>query len=304
MSIEINQLTKVYGEQKAINNISFSIGAGEVVGFLGPNGAGKSTTMKILSGFIPATSGTAKVMGIDVAKDPLAVKKRIGYLPELNPLYDDMFIVEYLQFNADIYQLKNAKQEIERVINKTGLSVERHKKISQLSKGYRQRVGLAQALLNNPDVLILDEPTSGLDPNQMSEIRQLIANLSKEKTILLSTHIMQEVEAMCNRVIIINRGSIVADDTVSNVKQQISSGNKEVYIRFRDVVDAASLLQLQGVKKVESAAEGGFTISANQGADLAAILFKFAVESNTVIIEQKEIKESLEAVFQELTKNV
>ena len=181
MSIEINQLTKVYGEQKAINNISFSIGAGEVVGFLGPNGAGKSTTMKILSGFIPATSGTAKVMGIDVAKDPLAVKKRIGYLPELNPLYDDMFIVEYLQFNADIYQLKNAKQEIERVINKTGLSVERHKKISQLSKGYRQRVGLAQALLNNPDVLILDEPTSGLDPNQMSEIRQLIANLSKEK---------------------------------------------------------------------------------------------------------------------------
>ena len=304
MSIEINQLTKVYGEQKAINNISFSVGAGEVVGFLGPNGAGKSTTMKILSGFIPATSGTAKVMGIDVAKDPLAVKKRIGYLPELNPLYDDMFIVEYLQFNADIYQLKNAKQEIERVINKTGLSVERHKKISQLSKGYRQRVGLAQALLNNPDVLILDEPTSGLDPNQMSEIRQLIANLSKEKTILLSTHIMQEVEAMCNRVIIINRGSIVADDTVSNVKQQISSGNKEVYIRFRDVVDAASLLQLQGVKKVESAAEEGFTISANQGADLAAILFKFAVESNTVIVEQKEIKESLEAVFQELTKNV
>ncbi|MEN8697222.1 MAG: ATP-binding cassette domain-containing protein, partial [Bacteroidia bacterium] len=235
---------------------------------------------------------------------PLAVKKRIGYLPELNPLYDDMFIVEYLQFNADIYQLKNAKQEIERVINKTGLSVERHKKISQLSKGYRQRVGLAQALLNNPDVLILDEPTSGLDPNQMSEIRQLIANLSKEKTILLSTHIMQEVEAMCNRVIIINRGSIVADDTVSNVKQQISSGNKEVYIRFRDVVDAASLLQLQGVKKVESAAEEGFTVSANQGADLAAILFKFAVESNTVIVEQKEIKESLEAVFQELTKNV
>lgn len=304
MSIEINQLTKVYGEQKAINNISFSVGAGEVVGFLGPNGAGKSTTMKILSGFIPATSGTAKVMGIDVAKDPLAIKKRIGYLPELNPLYDDMFIVEYLQFNADIYQLKNAKQEIERVINKTGLSVERHKKISQLSKGYRQRVGLAQALLNNPDVLILDEPTSGLDPNQMSEIRQLIANLSKEKTILLSTHIMQEVEAMCNRVIIINRGSIVADDTVSNVKQQISSGNKEVYIRFRDVVDAASLLQLQGVKKVESAAEGGFTISANQGADLAAILFKFAVESNTVIVEQKEIKESLEAVFQQLTKNV
>ncbi|MDB4173197.1 ATP-binding cassette domain-containing protein [Bacteroidia bacterium] len=304
MSIEINQLTKVYGEQKAINNISFSIGAGEVVGFLGPNGAGKSTTMKILSGFIPATSGTVKVMGIDVAKDPLAVKKRIGYLPELNPLYDDMFIVEYLQFNADIYQLKNAKQEIERVINKTGLSVERHKKISQLSKGYRQRVGLAQALLNNPDVLILDEPTSGLDPNQMSEIRQLIANLSKEKTILLSTHIMQEVEAMCNHVIIINRGSIVAHDTVSNVKQQISSGNKEVYIRFRDVVDAASLLQLQGVKKVESAAEGGFTISANQGADLAAILFKFAVESNTVIVEQKEIKESLEAVFQELTKNV
>ena len=204
MSIEIKNLTKVYGTQKAIDSISFSISAGEIVGFLGPNGAGKSTTMKILSGYIPQTSGNASILGMDVAKEPLKIKERVGYLPELNPLYNEMYIKEYLQFNADIYKIKNAKEAIEHVIEITGLTLERKKKIGQLSKGYKQRVGLAQALLNNPDVLILDEPTSGLDPNQMTEIRKLIVELGKNKTILLSTHIMQEVEAMCSRVIIIN----------------------------------------------------------------------------------------------------
>ncbi|MDG2454400.1 MAG: ATP-binding cassette domain-containing protein [Bacteroidia bacterium] len=304
MSIEIINLTKVYGNQKAIDNISFSIEAGEVVGFLGPNGAGKSTTMKILSGYIPQTSGTAKVMGIDVTTDPLNVKRKIGYLPELNPLYDDMYIVEYLQFNADIYQLKNAKKEIERVILKTGLTLERAKKIGQLSKGYRQRVGLAQALLNDPDVLILDEPTNGLDPNQMGEIRRLIASLSKDKTILLSTHIMQEVEAMCTRVVIINRGHIVADDSVVNVKKEMSAGLKKVLIRFRDAVNKHDLAKLIGIEKVVQEESNGFTVTGGKDTDLASVLFQFAVDAETVIIEQREIEETLESVFQQLTNNV
>ncbi len=304
MSIEIYNLTKVYGDQKAIDNISFSMRAGEVVGFLGPNGAGKSTTMKILSGYIPQTSGTAKIMGIDIAEDPLEVKRKIGYLPELNPLYDDMYIVEYLQFNADIYQLKNAKEDIERVIQKTGLNLERTKKIGQLSKGYRQRVGLAQALLNDPDVLILDEPTNGLDPNQMGEIRRLIASLSKEKTILLSTHIMQEVEAMCSRVVIINKGHIVADDSVINVKKEMSAGRKEVLIRFRDAINKQDLAKQIGIDKVVHEDNNGFTVTGAKDTDLASVLFQFAVDADTVIIEQREKEETLESVFQQLTKNV
>lgn len=304
MSIEIKNLTKLYGTQKAIDNISFSIQAGEVVGFLGPNGAGKSTTMKILSGYIPQSSGTAKVVGLDVTAEPLKVKSKIGYLPELNPLYDDMYIVEYLRFNADIYQLKNAKEAIERVIEKTGLELERRKKIGQISKGYRQRVGLAQALLNDPEVLILDEPTNGLDPNQMGEIRRLIANLSKDKTILLSTHIMQEVEAMCSRVIIINKGTIVADDSVANIKKEMTSNNKQVYIRFRDVVQKEDLLAIDVVKDVREQDSNGFNITADTNVDLAAVLFQFAVDKQTVIVEQREKEETLESVFQQLTKNV
>jgi len=304
MSIEIKNLTKLYGTQKAIDNISFSIQAGEVVGFLGPNGAGKSTTMKILSGYIPQSSGAAKVVGLDVTAEPLKVKSKIGYLPELNPLYDDMYIVEYLRFNADIYQLKNAKEAIERVIEKTGLELERRKKIGQISKGYRQRVGLAQALLNDPEVLILDEPTNGLDPNQMGEIRRLIANLSKDKTILLSTHIMQEVEAMCSRVIIINKGTIVADDSVANIKKEMTSNNKQVYIRFRDVVQKEDLLAIDVVKDVREQDSNGFNITADTNVDLAAVLFQFAVDKQTVIVEQREKEETLESVFQQLTKNV
>lgn len=304
MSIEINNLTKLYGQQKAIDNISFSIKAGEVVGFLGPNGAGKSTTMKILSGYIPQTTGTAEVMGINVAAYPLAVKQKIGYLPELNPLYDDMYIVEYLQFNADIYRLRNAKEEIERVIEKTGLTAERRKKIGQLSKGYRQRVGIAQALLNNPEVLILDEPTNGLDPNQMGEIRRLIANLSEDKTILLSTHIMQEVEAMCSRVIIINKGRIVADDSVENIKKHLSNGSQEIYIKFKNTINIEEMLKLNSIQNVVADGQNGFVVTAKKEVDLASVLFQFAIDSKTVIAEQREKEETLESVFQQLTNNV
>lgn len=219
MSVKVEQLTKVYGEQVAVDHISFEIKKGEIVGFLGPNGAGKSTTMKILTGYIPATSGMATVAGFDVTDEHQNVQKRIGYLPESNPLYFDMYIREYLEFLAGVHQLgTQGKQRIQEVIEQTGLRVEEKKKIGALSKGYKQRVGLAQAMLHNPEVLILDEPTSGLDPNQIVEIRDLIKNFGQSKTVILSTHIMQEVEAMCDRVIIINKGKLVADDTLKNLQ--------------------------------------------------------------------------------------
>lgn len=214
MSIQVKALTKIYGAQRAVNGITFSLKKGEIVGFLGPNGAGKSTTMKMITGYLPPTSGEASVLGFDIQKQPLEVRKRVGYLPEANPLYYDMYVREYLEFSAGIHKLSQAGQAIEEMVRITGLSKEAHKKIGALSKGYKQRVGLAQAMLHNPDVLILDEPTSGLDPNQIVEIRELIATIGKEKTVLLSTHIMQEVQAMCKRVIIINNGSIVADDYI------------------------------------------------------------------------------------------
>ncbi|MDB4921035.1 ATP-binding cassette domain-containing protein [Mucilaginibacter sp.] len=217
MSIQVKALTKLYGDQKAVDSISFNAGPG-VLGFLGPNGAGKSTTMKILTGFIPQTSGTASVCGYDVVTQSLEVRRHIGYLPESNPLYPDMYVKESLGFIAGIHQIQEPEKRIANIIEQTGLGPEQHKKIAQLSKGYRQRVGLAQALLHNPDVLILDEPTSGLDPNQLIGIRQLITDLGKTKTIILSTHIMQEVEAVCNQVIIINKGKIVADDTLHNLR--------------------------------------------------------------------------------------
>ncbi len=226
MSILVESLTKTYGTQKAIDGISFTANTG-VLGFLGPNGAGKSTTMKILTGFIPQTSGKASVCGFDVEKDALAVKRNIGYLPESNPLYTDMYVKESLEFIAGIHQLNSPAQRIAAIIEQTGLGPEQHKKIGQLSKGYRQRVGLAQAILHNPQVLILDEPTSGLDPNQLIGIRQLILDLGKTKTIILSTHIMQEVEAVCNQVIIINKGKIVADDSLAGLKEKSNSKSLE-----------------------------------------------------------------------------
>lgn len=221
MSIKVQHLSKVYGTQKAVDNISFEVNKGEILGFLGPNGAGKSTTMKILTGYIPATEGTAEVNGFNVRTSPIQVKNNIGYLPEHNPLYLDMYVKEFLGFIGSLYGLKGRELEIriDNTIERVGLSLEKHKKIGQLSKGYRQRVGLAQALIHNPDVLILDEPTTGLDPNQLVEIRDLIKNIGKDKTVIFSTHIMQEVEAICDRVVIINRGKIVVDSTLSNLKK-------------------------------------------------------------------------------------
>jgi len=223
MSIEINNLTKVYGEQKAVNNISFTINKGEIVGFLGPNGAGKSTTLKIITGYLAATSGTVKVAGLDIAKNPIECKQKIGYLPESNPLYNDMYVKEYLNFIAGVHHNKSlgiGHQSLEEIINKVGLQLEQNKKIAQLSKGYKQRVGLAAALIHQPEVLILDEPTSGLDPNQIIEIRNLIKEQGKDKTILFSSHILQEVTAICNRIIIINKGIIVADDSLENLTKK------------------------------------------------------------------------------------
>jgi len=220
MSIEINHLTKVYGEQKAVNNISFTINKGEIVGFLGPNGAGKSTTLKIITGYLAATSGTVKVAGLDIATHPIECKQKIGYLPESNPLYNDMYVKEYLNFIAGVHHNKSlgiGHQSLEEIINKVGLQLEQNKKIAQLSKGYKQRVGLAAALIHQPEVLILDEPTSGLDPNQIIEIRNLIKEQGKDKTVLFSSHILQEVTAICNRIIIINKGNIVADDSLQNL---------------------------------------------------------------------------------------
>src|SRR6195952_3735217 len=219
MSIEVKGLTKLYGEQKAVDDISFAAAKGEIVGFLGPNGAGKSTTMKIITGYLLADAGTAMVCGIDVKSQPLETKKKIGYLPEANPLYYDMYVREYLDFVSDVHEIKNKKQKIEDVIATVGLTVEANKKVGQLSKGYKQRVGLAAALIHDPEVLILDEPTSGLDPNQIVEIREVIKRLGKDKTVLFSSHILQEVQAICDRVIIINKGIIVADDELAQLQQ-------------------------------------------------------------------------------------
>ena len=303
MSIEVKNLTKVYGSQKAIDQVSFSIGSGEIVGFLGPNGAGKSTTMKILSGYISKTSGEAEVLGLDVSSNGIAIKKKIGYLPELNPLYGEMYVKEYLEFTANIHDIKNTKKAIDNVINSTGLTLESTKKISQLSKGYKQRVGLAQALINDPDVLILDEPTSGLDPNQMKEIRQLILSLGKNKTILLSSHIMQEVEAMCNRVIIINQGKIIADDTIQSIKKNRNEDQVYTLVTFKDKINEEQLMTIKGVQSVELSGNNTYSVCTKKSADAAEILFNFAIASKTIILEQKSKEKSLESIFEFLTKN-
>src|SRR3569833_3015624 len=235
MSLQVSQLLKIYGAQKAVNNISFTVNKGEIVGFLGPNGAGKSTTMKMITGYLTPDAGTALVCGINVQQNPIEVKKKIGYLPEANPLYYEMYVREYLSFVAGVHKLPNTKQAIDGVIELTGLTLESKKKIGQLSKGYKQRVGLAAALLHEPEVLILDEPTSGLDPNQIIEIRDTIRKLGKNKTVLFSSHILQEVEAMCDRVIIINKGKIVADDKLSNLQQRSSSSI--VRVQFKEALE-------------------------------------------------------------------
>lgn len=294
----VEQLSKVYGTQRAVDNISFEARPGKILGFLGPNGAGKSTTMKIITGFIPQTSGSVKVCGFDVETQSQEVRKRVGYLPEHNPLYLDMYVKEYLLFVAGIHQVANAAQRIAAMIEKTGLQREQHKLIGQLSKGYRQRVGLAQAMLHDPEVLILDEPTSGLDPNQLSEIRKLIRELGKEKTVILSTHIMQEVEAICDQVVIINKGQIVANDATSSLKEH-TSGKLIYRVVFDQDVTKSALNGISGLKVLEGAGKVWQLESA--GTDAAEKLFDFAKKQNVLLQEITKDESKLEDVFRKLT---
>ena len=298
MSIEVISVSKFYGTQKALNNVSFKVGKPEIVGFLGPNGAGKSTMMKILTTFINASEGSALVNGYDVVKNTMNVQKSVGYLPEHNPLYLDMYIKEYLAFNASIYKV--SKNRIEEVIELTGLTPESHKKIGQLSKGYRQRVGLANALLHDPEVLILDEPTTGLDPNQLIEIRNLIKSIGKTKTVFLSTHIMQEVEAICDRVIIINKGEIVADKKLKDLreeKQQI------VIVEFDYRVEDAFLLKLPKVQLVKNTHDFVYEITFSTSEDMRSYVFDFAHDNQLKILQLNQKNVSLENLFRDLTAN-
>lgn len=300
MSLEITNLSKTYGQQKAVNDISFKIERGEIVGFLGPNGAGKSTTMKIITGFLPPTSGKVLVEGMDVAARSLAIKKITGYLPEHNPLYLDMYVQEYLHFVGKLYKLPAAllKQRIAEVIDRCGLALEQHKKIEALSKGYRQRVGLAQALIHDPAVLILDEPTSGLDPNQIIEIRKLIKDVSENKTVLFSTHIMQEVQVLCDRVIVINKGEIVADDQLQNLLRS-KEGLVVVIVEFEGAISVTELHQLPGVKEVSVIAGKKFKIVSDT--DLRSELFRLAADKNLSLIGLRQEENSLEDIFRGLT---
>ena len=298
MSIEVQNISKVYGEQKALNNISFSVNTGEIVGFLGPNGAGKSTLMKILTTYINATKGAAKVSDFDVDTNKQDVQKNVGYLPEHNPLYLDMYVKEYLKFNANIYNISNTR--INDVIVLTGLSPEAHKKIGELSKGYRQRVGLANALLHDPSVLILDEPTTGLDPNQLVDIRHLIKNIGEDKTVFLSTHIMQEVEAICDRVIIINKGEIVADKKLKDLRD---SKQQTVIVEFDYRVEDAFLLKLPQVKTVKNTFDFNYEITFSTTEDMRSHVFDFAHDNDLKILKLNQKNASLESLFRELTSD-
>ena len=301
MSIEVKGLLKIYGAQKAVNNISFKVDKGEIVGFLGPNGAGKSTTMKIITGYLQQTGGSAFVCGINVADEPLEAKKKIGYLPEANALYYDMYVKEYLGFIAEVHKLNGkTKQRIEKVIQLTGLSVESKKKIGQLSKGYKQRVGLASALIHDPEVLILDEPTSGLDPNQIIEIREVIKKQGQDKTVLFSTHILQEVEAICDRVIIINNGILVADDKLSTL-QRGNIDNHIVAVQFKEKVDKTILQQLNGVAKIEEPQLSHFKLQTSNPESVRKQILEFALQQNLNIISLQSENHSLEDIFKSLT---
>ncbi len=302
MSITVKNITKLYGTQKALDDVSFEIPGKQVVGFLGPNGAGKSTMMKIITCFIPQTSGTTSVCGYDVTEQSIEVRKNVGYLPEHNPLYLEMYVKEYLEFIAGIHHLNGSKgKRIAEMIEMTGLQVEQRKKIGALSKGYRQRVGLAQALIHNPKVLILDEPTSGLDPNQLSEIRSLIKEIGKEKTVVFSTHIMQEVEAVCNRVIIISKGKIVANENTSVLQQQSSEGNF-ILVEFDKTVIRYQLEKIQGVIKVESVNEKLWRLKTSMDSDVRTDIFNFAVNNHLTVLSMQKEEQKLEDVFHQLTK--
>jgi len=301
MSIEVKDLVKIYGEQKALDCISFTVGKGEIVGFLGPNGAGKSTTMKILTGYLGQDGGQAIVCGLSVGEQPLATKKKIGYLPESNPLYPDMYVGEYLDFIADIHHLADKKARIEAVITLVGLTPESKKRLGQLSKGYRQRVGLAAALLHEPEVLILDEPTSGLDPNQIIEIRDVIKRLGKDKTILFSSHILQEVEALCDRVIIINKGKLVADSQLSLLRAQKDSSAGMIRVAFRELPESELLESLDGVQSVSQLSDGQWELQTSSPDRVKKQLMELALRNNWNIITLQSETRSLEDVFRQLT---
>jgi ABC-2 type transport system ATP-binding protein len=299
MSIEVKNLFKYYGQQAAVNDVSFSVKQGEILGFLGPNGAGKSTTMKIITGFIPPHSGEVTVCGLKVDVDNLEARKLIGYLPENNPLYLDMYVKEYLEFVGGIYKINKVKSRVNEMIDAVGLGIEQNKKIGALSKGYRQRVGLAQAIIHDPKVLILDEPTSGLDPNQLVEIRELIRTIGQQKTVMFSTHIMQEAEAICDRLVIINNGRIVANDRALSLQEK--NEEQTSYIEFNQVVSKTQLAKIVGVKKVE-AIKNGWLVSANQKIDLNKEIALHAQQEGWLILTLKTEKKTLEEVFRNLTK--
>ncbi len=307
MVLQADQLGKLYGQQWAVRDLSFGIGKGEIVGFLGPNGAGKSTTMKILTGFIPPSAGKASVCGLDVDGESLELRRRIGYLPEHNPLYLDLYVVEYLEFVARLFGLSRKRERIREMIAMTGLEPERHKRIRQLSKGYRQRVGLAQAMINDPEVLILDEPTTGLDPNQLADIRELIRELGREKTVLLSTHIMQEVQALCDRVLIIHQGRLVADSPTAELAAR-ASGTETLTVRFKEPVPGEAFARLRGVTAAKTLPEGDAQAKVWQlqlspdATDIEEAVFRLAVDKGYTLLGSERSKQNLEDVFRALTK--
>jgi len=301
MAIVISNITKKFGKQKALDKVNFSVEKGELLGFLGPNGAGKSTLMKIITGFLPADSGEVQIDNQKVTTDNIEIRKNIGYLPENNPLYTDLFVKEYLELTAGFYKLKNKKQQVAEMVELTGLGDEQHKKIGALSKGYRQRVGLAQALIHDPGILILDEATTGLDPNQLEEIRGLICTISREKTVILSSHIMQEVEAVCNRVLIINKGKIVADGGISEIKAGKLQNSQQVVAGFAEPVASDQLLS---VKEIKSATQDGsnWLIESDGSTDIRPLIFRFAVENNLTLLTLQEKQQNLESIFHQLTR--
>ncbi len=298
MSIVVKSVTKIYGKQKALDNVSFTVEPGNIVGFLGPNGAGKSTMMKIITCFIPQTAGDVKVCGFDVVEQPIEVKKQVGYLPEHNPLYLDMYVKEYLDFIAGVHKIKDRKERVKEMIDIVGLEIEQNKKIGALSKGYRQRVGLAQAMIHDPKVLVLDEPTTGLDPNQLEEIRGLIKNISKDKTIMLSTHIMQEVEAICDKTIIINKGKIVANDDTQHLRQEKT--NIVLTVEFDKEVSQKDLQAIAGVIQVKNKTATTWVFEVKDDS-VRNDIFQYAVKKELVVLTMQKETQSLEQIFKKLT---
>lgn len=301
MSILVENVSKVYGKQKALDQVSFSVNPGEIVGFLGPNGAGKSTMMKIITGFIPATDGNVKVCEMDVVEKPIEVKKKIGYLAEQNPLYYDMYVREYLHFICGIYKMRDTRKRVDEIIETVGLSIEQNKKIGQLSKGYKQRVGLAQALLHDPEVLILDEPTTGLDPNQLDEIRGLIKKIGAQKTVMLSTHIMQEVEAICDRVIIINKGKIVANEKVDQMSHLFNK-NLSFTIEYSGELSKAQFMKIDGVISAQNIRANAWRIECAADKEIRNELFQIAVKADLSVLGLQEEQTKLEDIFKQLTQ--